>query len=254
MKKILCVSVLALSLAACSEVPTGHRGVFVNYGKPTGMVAEGLHWYNPLTTNLEVMEVREKKWGSATQAYTRDVQQADVKFTLSYQLDPAKAMWVFQNVGTNEDWAAKLIPQVVEQSIKDVFGQSEAVKDAINNQGAMQQRILAEIRKRLKPRNVIVHGFELNDISFSDAFEAAVEQKQIAVETANAERNKTVAVEERARQTVIAANADAEAMKIKTQALAGNAKLVEYEAVQKWNGELPQNMYGSAPLPFVGAR
>lgn len=248
MKKAIIAATSALALAACGQVPAGHRGVFVNMGNPTEQVGEGVHYYNPLTYDLVDMNVRQQKWGETTTAYTKDVQQAEVKFTLTYSLNPNKALYTYRNVG--EDWAATLIPQVVEQSIKDVFGQSEAVKDTINNRALVQARIKNEIRHNLKARNIIVHGFELNDISFSDAFESAVEQKQVAVETANAEKNKTVAVQERANQRVIAAKADAEAMKIKTQALAGNAKLVEYEAVQKWNGELPQNMYGGG-VPFI---
>ncbi len=51
---------------------------------------------------------------------------------------------------------------------------------------------------------------------------------------------------------VIAAKADAEAMRIKTEALTGNAKLVEYEAVQKWNGEQPETArWKRAGIPRV---
>jgi len=242
-----------LALAACGEVPTGHRGVWVNYGKPTGTVSEGLHWYNPWSYDLEVMNVKQKKWESSTEAYTLDVQQATIQFALTYQLDPGKALWMMQTVGRDDEWPAAIIPQVVEQSIKDVIGRARATQDVINNQSVIQQRILAEIRKRLKTRNVLTIGFEMKDVAFSPAFEKAVEQKQIAVERANAAKNKTVEVQEQANQRVIAAKADAEAMQIKTQALSGNAKLVEYEAVQRWNGVLPQNMYGGN-MPFILAK
>ena len=253
MKRFLTASVLALSLTACGEVPTGHRGIWVNYGKPTGTVSEGLHWYNPWSYDLEVMNVKQKKWESQTEAYTLDVQQATIQFALTYQLDPNKALWMIQNVGRDDEWPSAIVPQVVEQSIKDVIGRARATQDVINNQAVVQQRILSEIRKRLKTRNVIAIGFEMKDVAFSPAFEKAVEQKQIAVERANAAKNKTVEVEELARQRVMAAEADAKAMQIKTQALSGNAKLVEYEAVQRWDGKLPQNMYGGN-MPFIMAK
>lgn len=249
--KVTAVSVVALALSACGQVPAGHRGVFVNMGAPTEQVGEGVHYYNPLTYDLVDMNTRQQKWSESTEAYTKDIQQANVKFTLTYALRPDKALYTYRHVG--EEWASTLIPQVVEQSVKNVFGQSEAVKDTINNRGQVQDKIKADITRKLKARNIIVHGFELNDISFSDAFESAVEQKQIAVETANAEKNKTVAVQERANQRVIAAEADAKAMQIKTAALSGNAKLVEYEAVQKWNGVLPSQMMGNA-VPFINIK
>ena len=247
MKKIVLVVLAALSVAACTEVPVGHKGVVVSQGTFEGVEGEGLIWHGPLTDVIPV-DLRQLKWEAETTAYTKDVQQAGVKFALTYRLDPGAVKTVYRTVG--EDWASKLIPQVVEQTVKDVFGQSEAVKDAINNRSAVQQRILGELRTRLRARNVIVEGFEIKDVSFSDAFEDAVEAKQVAVENANAERNKTVAVEERAKQAVIQAKAEAEAMRIKTAALAGSPKLVEYEAVQKWNGVLPQYMMGGG-TPFV---
>jgi len=247
MKKLITL-VSLVTLAACTEVPNGHRGVVTNYGKINEVASEGLVWYNFWTEDVTLIDMRQIKWNGETQAYTRDVQQAAIKFTLTYRLDPSAVKKVYQTVGP--EWASTLVPQVVEQSIKDVFGQSEAVKDAINNRAIVQDKILAEVKRRLKARDVIAMGFELRDISFSAAFEKAVEAKQVAVENANAERNKTVAVQERANQQIITAKADAESMKIKTEALAGNAKLVEYEAVQKWDGVLPTMMMGNT-VPFI---
>jgi hypothetical protein len=42
-------------------------------------------------------------------------------------------------------------------------------------------------------------------------------------------------------------------MRIKATALERNQKLVEYEAVQKWNGELPQYV-GSGSIPFINIK
>ena len=50
---------------------------------------------------------------------------------------------------------------------------------------------------------------------------------------------------------VIAATAEAQSMEIRADALAQNPKLVSWEAVQKWDGKPPVNMYGSAAVPFV---
>lgn len=251
MKNLIYIISPAIALAACSEVPTGHRGVITNYGEIVSIESEGLAWYNPITHDSEMIDVRQKKWASETEVYTKDVQQANVSFALTYQLDPKSVKKVFGDVGSN--WSEILVPQVVEQSIKDVFGSSEAVKDAINNRPLVQAQILKKVRVGLRRRNVLVTGFEINDIAFSKAFDKANEAKQVAVENAKAEQNKTVAVQERANQRVIAAKADAEAMKIKTAALTGNAKLVEYEAVQKWNGRLPVYMMGNS-TPFINMK
>lgn len=247
MKKIILAALAAMSLAACTEVPVGHKGVVVSQGSFEGVESEGLVWHGPLTDVIPI-DMRQIKWESETSAYTKDVQQAGIKFALTYRLEPTAVKTVYRTVG--EDWAVKLIPQVVEESVKAALGQAEAVKDVINNRTSVQQRILADLRVKLRAKNVIVEGFEIKDVRFSEAFENAVEAKQVAVENANAEKNKTVAVQERANQAVIEAKAEAEAMRIKTAALAGSHKLVEYEAAQKWDGALPQYMTGGG-VPFI---
>ena len=66
----------------------------------------------------------------------------------------------------------------------------------------------------------------------------------IAQQKAIEEQNRTKQIEEQARQKVLSAEAEAKSMQIRAEALEQNAKLVEWEAVQKWNGVLPQYMLG----------
>lgn len=242
---------LTILMGAFEQVDTGHRGIFVTYGKPTSQVAEGLQFMNPLTTEMVQMDVRQLKWQSSTVAYTKDVQQAEIEFALTYHLNPDSALKVYQEVGT--DWARVLVSQVVVESIKQVFGSSEAVKDTINNRAMVGAKIKEQITANLAERNVIVDGFELRDVSFSEAFENAVEEKQVAVEKAQTAKNNTVRIEEEARQKVISAEAEAEAMRIQTAALAGNSKLVEWEAVKAWDGKLPVYMLGES-TPFLNIK
>lgn len=88
------------------------------------------------------------------------------------------------------------------------------------------------------------------EINYSDVFERAIESKVTAEQEALKAKNKTVQVEEEAKQKVIAAQAEAKSMAIRAQALSQNKSLVEYEAVQKWDGKMPQYMMGNT-VPFI---
>lgn len=239
-------AVMVLSVGACSmeTVDTGKRGVTVEFGKPTGTLDEGLHFINPFTTNVVQLSVQQIKWTADTSVYTKDVQPANVKFTLTYSLAPGAVKETYRQVG--EGWAERQVPQVVFENIKSVFGESEAVKDAIQKRGVVQARIQEALRVDLAKRNIILHGFELENIKFSNEFENANEQKQVAVEKANAAVNRTVQIQEEAKQKVITATAEADAMRIRAEALSRNPALTEYEAVKKWNGVLPQYMLGNS--------
>ena len=56
--------------------------------------------------------------------------------------------------------------------------------------------------------------------------------------------------EEEAKQKLLSAEAEAKSMAIRANALTRNKALVEYEAVKKWDGKLPEYMMGNS-VPFV---
>lgn len=79
--------------------------------------------------------------------------------------------------------------------------------------------------------------------------EAKAEQKKIQAQ-AEAE-SKRIAAEAEADSIRMKGQAEADALQAKSQALANNPELVELEKANKWNGKLPNNMYGQAPIPFL---
>jgi prohibitin 2 len=248
-----------LIAASMETVENGHRGMKVRFGKVVSdTLPPGLAFVNPFTTKVVSMNIQTLKWDGKSQGYTRDVQQANILFTLNYNLDPSAVIDTYQNVG--QDWSTKLVGQVVHESIKREFGQHEAV-DIIAQRDKATRAIEAEVIAKLAKRNVIVTGFQLTNIDYTNEFEHAVEAKVIAQQQAIEEQNRTVKIRELANQkvetaegnakaTILNAKADAESIRIRASALEQNAKLIEWEAVQKWNGQMPQYMMGGA-VPFI---
>lgn len=255
------VGLVTLLFVACSVnvVNAGYRGVKVRFGEVQGdTLTEGLYFVNPVTTDIVKMDARILKWDGGTEAYTKDVQQADVQFTINYRLDPAKAHIMLREVG--KDWGEKLVGQVLHEDIKREFGQHNAV-DIIAQRDQAARAIEARIKEILVGRNVLVTNFQLTNIDFTDTFEHAVEAKVVAQQEAIREQNRTVQIEEQAKQkvatakgnaeaVVLNAKAEAESIEIRARALERNAKLIEWEAIQKWDGNLPTYMMGNA-VPFV---
>ena len=240
---------LLLQGCGCEVIDTGHRGVETNFGKIVGEpLDEGMQYYNPFTHAIVEMNVQEQVYSETTVAYTRDVQQATIHFALNYAPNPKEIHHFYQQYGV--DWAQKLVPQVVAGTIKTFLGQYEAVELVAQRDKAVTA-MFESIKDQLAPRNVLVTRFEITNVDFNKAFEDAVESKVIAVQRAEESKNKTVQVREQAEQQVISAKAEAESMRIRSQALSENKNLVEYEAVMKWDGKLPQYMMGGASLPFI---
>lgn len=250
MKKLIGILLVSTLFAGCGVevIETGYRGVETRFGKVVSeSLPEGMYFYNPFTSDITEMDARVLKREAETTAYTKDVQQATVGYTLNYRLDPTKAHLMYQTVG--KDWDEKLVVQVILEDIKREFGQHNAV-DIIAQRNDAARAIEAHVKATLTARDVIVTNFQLTGIDFTDQFEHAVEAKVVAQQKAIEEQNRTKQIEEKARQTVMAAKAEAESIQIRAAALEQNAKLVEWEAVQKWDGKLPVYSMGGA-VPFI---
>lgn len=248
--KITKLIFLFLFLSSCGYkvVDTGHRGIKTRFGKVVSEpLPEGLYFFNPITTAIEELDIREKKYQGTTNCYSKDAQIIDVSYAVNFRAVPSEIHNIYQEVGRS--WARVLLQQILEGNIKEVTGKYTAV-DLIEKRQEATTELTEQLREEFLKKRINLVSFEITNMDFDNQFEEAVKRKVIAVEQAKEAKNKTVRVREEAEQKIIAAKAEAESMRIRSQALSQNKNLVEYEAVQKWDGKMPQYMLGNS-MPFI---
>lgn len=224
------------------------RGVLSTFGKMSDTVVEdGLHLKIPFIQSIKRVNVQQKKFDGHENSYTRDVQTSEVDYTINYDLVRENVSKLMKNVG--EDYHNRIVVPFVRSAMKEAFG-NFAATEIVENRDAVRRAIEASLRQTLDSNYFMNIQFQLVDIDFDDQFENAIKEKQVAEQNALKAKNVTIQVEEQAKQTKIKAEADAEAMRIKANALERNPKLVNYEAVQKWDGKMPQYMLGNS-VPFI---
>ena len=272
----------SLSVLGFEQVDAGHRGIKLVWGKVvSNSLPEGLYFYNPISTNIVTMDTRLQKKTTHLETYTKDIQQTTMYITVNFFVDPQNAHILYQRIGLN--YGSTLIEPALMSAVKDVVGKVEADK-FINNRELVTEEIKQKLSKALDGSHVVIQSVSIEDIAFSGAFEAAIEAKQIATQEAIKSQNETVRVAEEGKQRVIKARAESdskkaqsdadayaieveskakaeairqmglaesEAIREKSKALAQNANLVELTKAERWNGALPQNIYGSGPIPFL---
>ena len=254
MKKILLCSFICLGLTGCGveQIDAGNRGVKTVWGEVQDQsLSEGLYFYNFISNKIYEIDCKTQNISFQFDTYTKDVQQARINFSVNYSVDGNNAHTLFKEIGLN--YESKVIQPKVIQAVKDVVGKWEADSLVANREKATEE-ILSMLSGSLSKNYILVQNVVIEDIEYSTQFEKAIEEKQIATQDAIKAKNKTKQVEEEAKQKVLSAKAEAESMRIRSQALSQNQNLVAYEAVQKWNGVLPVNIYGSAPIPFIGTK
>jgi len=247
----LVLLVAGISISGVKVIDAGFRGVKTRFGQVVGdPLTEGIYFYNPITTDIQAMDTRVQRYSLKMSAYTKDVQQADLQVSINSSLNPAHVHDLYREVGMG--YQDKVIAPQIVKSVKDIIGKWEA-DVLVSNREKAANEILAGLVASLEKYHIDVQSVIIENIDYSSQFERAIEEKQIAAQDAIKAKNRTRQVEEEARQKILSAQAEAESMRIRSEALSKNQNLVAYEAVQKWDGRLPVNIYGSAPIPFINA-
>lgn len=275
---VICL-VICIAFSCISGVPTGYTGIVTTFGKVHDETLDaGIHFHAPWDTVI-TMDNREQKVAFQLEAFSKDIQQVDVQGSLNYNIDKATAMNLYRDVGTN--YPAILIGPRIQEDVKIIIAKYTA-ENLIENRQNAADAIYELIRDELEPKGIHIISLAMENIDFTDAFEAAVEAKQVATQDkqkAQTEQERmTMEEEAKARRAIIVANADAEQAKIAAQAdlevvkiqaeaalYAGEKEaemnkriaeglteeLIHYYEIKQWNGALPTFMGGEGTLPIL---
>ena len=258
-RKILGIPLVVAGLLVCfivmcnpfAIVGPGERGIKIRLGQvQPETYGEGLHLIFPGIQRFETMDVKTQRVTLTTDVYTKDIQQAKITYVINFNVEHDRVNKLLQEIG--RDYQSKILTPVAEGTIKDIIGKWNA-QDLIANRETATRNILSKLQTQLKDNYLNITDFQMTEINYSQAFEKAIENKVTAEQKALEAKNKTVQVEEEAKQKLIAAEAEAKSMAIRAQALTQNKSLVEYEAVQKWDGKMPQYMMGNS-VPFINIK
>lgn len=242
---------LIILFSSFYTIKSTQRGVLSTFGKISETtITDGLHMKIPFIQRVKKVNVQQKKFDGQENSYTKDVQTSVVDYTINYDLVKENVNYLMKDVG--DDYHNRIVVPFIRSAMKDAFG-NFAATEIVENRDAVRLAIENNLRKILDSTYFMNIQFQITDIDFDDQFEKAIKEKQVAEQNALKAKNVTIQIEEQAKQTKIKAEAEAEAIRIKANALERNPKLVEYEAVQKWNGVLPNYMMGNT-VPFLNLK
>lgn len=243
--------------SSCSVVGPGERGVSVFMGEASEQVkGPGFYLWIPFIRSTAQISVQVQKSESDTTAASRDLQQITTKVAINWHVNPETVVKMYKEIGDEDEIKSRII----DPAVSEVFKASTAkltAEEILTKRLELTHGIDTSLKDRLMRYGVVVDDVSLVDLNFSANFNHAVEQKQIAEQSAKqaeyeaqkAKIDATARVNQAdgmARAALIAAKAEAEANSLKLKTL--TPQLIQYEAIQKWDGSVPQVMGGSQML------
>lgn len=233
------------------------RGIVRYLGKLSEKTLEpGIHVEVPFISVITKIDISTKKLELGNiKIYTRDQQSATLSAVANYNIRPSKVINLYNKLGTLSKilFEDTIILPILQSTIRNEMGKWTA-EQVITEKERIAARVFEALQKAENEAGldgiITFSNFEIISLNLDEAYEAAVRAKVIAEQQAKTAENKTKQIEEESKQKVIQAKAEAESMRVRSQSLSQNKSLIEYEAVQKWDGKLPQYMMGNT-VPFI---
>jgi regulator of protease activity HflC (stomatin/prohibitin superfamily) len=233
----------------------GQRGVVINFGAVSPEVwDEGLHFKIPVYQRVEKMDVRVQKEQTEAAAASKDLQDTHSTIAVNFNIIPDKAGWVFQHIGRG--YNERVIDPMTQEVVKAVTARYTAI-ELITNREKVRVEIKDILKARLLDYHISVVDVSIVNFKFSAQFTQAIENKQTAEQMALKASRDLDRIKIEAQQKIAAAQAEAESLRLQRQNITSD--LVELrrieamqQAIQKWNGVLPQVTGGA--MPFIDAK
>ena len=266
--------IVALTILGGSwyTVDQGERGVILRNGAIIGVAEPGLGFKWPIIDSVVRVSTQDRnRMYTDVGAYSRDQQPAVLALSVSYRMPEGEVTTIYERFGGEDGLVNRIIDRQLNESVRTVFGRYNAV-EAVQQRERMAMDIREAVQRAVTGPVTIV-GVQLENIDFSDAYEASIEQRMLAeVEVQrvqqNAERERVQAeirviqanaeAEARVAQATAEAEAitltgDAEASAIRARgaALRDNPALIELVQAERWNGILPTTMVPGSAVPFL---
>ncbi len=257
-------------------------GIVTRWGAIRYTVGPGLHFKVPIadTATMYRTDIRAFQL-SKVNTYTIDNQELDAVFTVNYRIAVEQAERIFREVPDFEQRLSTLTLDRFKAEVGKVN-----VTDIASRRGDVGKRVFDVLHQDAQRFfGLEVTDFQINNIDYTPQFRQAVDQAAIAktlVERAEQLKRQAEvdadskritaigeanAIRERARgdadgnllraqaeaQAIIKLKGEAEAAAIAAQAMAlqGNPGLIELRRAERWDGKLPSQLLGTAPIPFM---
>jgi prohibitin 2 len=231
--------IFAFAIAASAStyvVQPGTRGIRVTLGKTeASFLPEGFGLKLPFVTTIVPVNVRQQTRSVSAACFSSDLQQVTLDLRVLYRLPDKSVVEIYkQYAGDPFD---SLIAPRVQEAFKEVTALQTA-EQVVKNRETIKQKALAAARNKIGGM-LRVEDIVVRDIHLSPELERAIEAKMVAEQQAAQARFTQVQAQVEAETAVISARGEADAIKVRGEALRMSPVFLRLKLVERWNGRSP---------------
>ena len=233
-------------------VGAGQRAVVFNRvtGIEKRVLEEGIQLVIPFIQEASIYNVREISYifsdkpersqrgafimGGSINTLTSDGQNISVEVTARARPDFKELWWLHQNLGNDnyESYVEKIITPVVRSLVREVIAGYTVSAIYSEDRRVIADSISKSLETNLAKYKIVLTEFLLDEVTFSDAYQSTIEEKQKARIELDTKDNIIIEEENKRDAVITKAQGEAEAINLKVNALLSNPSYIKYRKAQ----------------------
>jgi len=233
---VLLFVLVLVGSASTYIVQPGTRGIKITLGKAAEhFLPAGFGFKTPFVTSIVPVNVRQKTQPLKAECFSSDLQQVVAELRILYRVPEQSVVQIYkQYAGDPFD---SLIAPRVQEAIKEVTALQTA-EQIVKNRQEIKEKTLAAARQKIG-EILWVEDIVIRSLDLSPELERAIEAKMVAEQQAAQARFTQVQKQVEAETAIIRAGGEAEAIKVRGEALRLNPAFLRLQIVEQWNGKSP---------------
>lgn len=247
------VMILVLVIAASQStyvIDPGFRGVQVTLGKVSlDFKPEGFGTKSPFISHIVYVPVRQLTRELRTESYSSDLQQVEISLRILYRIPESSVVRIYTEYAG--DPFDSLIAPRVHEALKEVAALQSA-EMIVKKREEIKTRSLASAREKIGTI-LVLEDLVIENIGLSKELETAIESKMVQEQEAAKARFTQLKAQIEAETAIVKAKGEAEAIRVRAEAIRDNPGLIQLQIVEKWDGRSPLVIGGGATEGGNGA-
>jgi prohibitin 2 len=233
---VLFFVLIILGSATTYIVQPGTRGVKVTLGKTAAdFLPEGFGFKTPFITTIVPVNVQQKTQKVRADCFSSDLQQVIMDLRVLYRVPEKSVVQIYKQFAG--DPFDSLIAPRVQEAMKEVTA-SQTAEQIVKKREEIKQNALVAAKAKIGDI-LYVEDIVIRNIDLSPELERAIEAKMVAEQEAAQARFTQVQMQVEAETAIIKAKGEAEAIKVRGEALKLNPAFLRLQIVERWNGKSP---------------
>jgi prohibitin 2 len=232
---IIFIAVIVIS-GGTYVVEPGYRGVEVTLGQVAPVFRpQGFGFKKPFVTTIVPVMIKQQTRGVQAACYSSDLQQVSMDLQVLYRIPESSVVQIYQ--GYAGDPFDSLIAPRVQEAMKEVTA-LESAEEIVKTRETIKEKALEAARQKVGTM-LVIDDVVIQNIDLTKQLEDAIEAKMVQEQEADKAKFTQQKAQIEADTVVITAKGEAEAIRIRGEALKQNPNFIQLQLVEKWDGKSP---------------